>query len=158
PEGLRSWPAELRSPPAEPFSKREVLLNEICEFLLQTKDITISTRQVEKFSILLNNHLALGHRRFLDARTLFSCTQGCFGRGIAERLHCHLASYYNHIAAERVRPRQRTEKSLFVYSLDETASEHGFESRECNPTPPSYDFLPREMEPKAGNTPWTSYS
>lgn len=124
------------------LDKRDMLLDEVQRFLSTTRDIAISTRQVEKFSIFLKNHLALNRRRVPDPETLFCSVQGCFGTAIAERLHCHLSGYSDQIAVERVRPRHAKESERFRYMLDVKSYDAKYESRECDPTPPAYDVIP----------------
>jgi hypothetical protein len=121
------------------LDKQEMLLDEIQEFMSRTRDISISTRQIEKFSVLLNNHLRLSYRRVPDAQTIFFCMQDCFGKAAAERLHCHLAGYFNQISVERVRPRGAKESETYRYKLDVDSHNAKYESRQCDPTPPRYE-------------------
>ena len=133
---------ERRNWSGKSFDKREVLLEEIYDFLRGVRDIPISTRQVKAFTTFLNNLTVYGRRRCPVASALFVAMNSCFGKALAERLHCHLTSYCDQIAVERVRPRALSSTDSFKYTLDVRHSAAGFRTRECNPIAPQFVITP----------------
>ena len=148
---------DQRSETGKNFKKNEALLDEIRDFLATTKDITLSSRQMDRFAILLTNHLQLRRRRIPDAFMLFQCAAGCFGRPFAERLHAQLVSYSNQVSVHRVRPR-KPNVSSFEYKLDITSQQKAFETRQCNPSPPNYDIAPKVSPPPSQGDKHPNYS
>jgi hypothetical protein len=138
---------ERRGPHAPRFDKREILIDEICSYLSKLKDVTISTRQLQIFSTFLNNVLLIRGRRSPEPRILFQVAEACFGKAVAERLHCHLASYGRQIEVERVRPRPLENLGSFRYKLDVESAGRGYRSRECSPFAPPYDIERRTKGP-----------
>lgn len=133
------------------FDKRAELLNLVLESASKAHDLHLSTRQHKTFNTLLKNILYFERRLFPQSDVLYNAVSSCYGLAFAERLHCYLTSYFEHIKVEQVQRNSSADKSLFKYNLNIDPKLNKYVGRSCNPVPPAYYVIEPPPEEKPPN-------